>query len=175
MANLIDTTYFINEISLPVDEISSELTSFITKYEKEILIKILGYDLYKAFTTALTGFDPAEKWGLLRDGCDYEISGITYNWPGLINTEKESLIAYYVFYQFSCNSSTFNSSIGGQIIKSENSVLTDNRRKQVFAYNKMVDMISQMNDFINYTNSENSATYPNYYPESIRKINIFNI
>lgn len=175
MANLIDTTYFINEISLPIDEIGGELTSYITRYEKEILIKILGYDLYKAFITALEGYEPAEKWGLLRDGCDYEVSGITYNWPGLINTEKESLIAYYVFYQFSCHSSTFNSSVGGQIIKGENSISVDNRRKQVFAYNKMVDMISQMNDFIYYMNNQNNTNYPNYYPETIRKINIFNV
>lgn len=176
MANLIDNTYFINEISLPVDEISSELTSYITRYEKEILIKILGYDLYKSFTDALDGYGVlADKWQYLRDGLEYLVSGVYYNWSGLINAEKESLISYYVFYQFSCHSSTYNSSVGGQIIKGENSIMIDNRRKQVYAYNRMVELIESLDAFIEYMNGEDSTNYPNYVTPVIRKINIFNV
>src|SRR5574343_252793 len=173
MANLIDTTYFINHIHLPVDEISAELTTYITKYEPEILTKVLGYELYAAFAAALAG-TPATKWTDLRDGKDYDISSITYHYRGLKNTAKESLIANYVFYKYSIHGSKFNSSFGIKQPQSENSLIIDPSGLQADIYNEMVDWIYELNQFIVAMNSVDATTYPNYIPGAIRKINKFN-
>lgn len=175
MANLIDTSYFINEISLPVDQVSAELTSYITKYEKEILIKCLGYDLYKAFITGLSSGTIAQKWLNLRDGLDYIDNGITYNWPGLINTSKESLIAYYVFYKYLAGTNSFNSALGQKVVNSENSGNISPVNKQVDAFNRCSSLVDMLGTYINYANGVDSSTYPNYDPEVIGIANIFNL
>lgn len=169
MANLIDTTYFVRDLSLPVDEVSAELTLYINTYEPEILTKILGYDLYDAFVTALSG-TPGTEWTNLRDGCEYDIGSVTYKWRGLINTNKESLIANYVWYNFVCNSDFYNAGI--RKLNTENSIPVNPRPKQVKIYNQMVNWINEMNQFI----TNNLTSYPNYLPETyINKINVFNI
>ena len=173
MANLIDTSYFINDIYLPTDE-CPDLTGFITKFEPEILKKVLGYDLYAVFIAALAG-TPASKWTDLRDGADYDVSGITYEWRGLINTEKDSLIAYYVFYKYTFMGMNTNSGVGIKMTNSENSTITDKRYVQIYAYNRMVDMIAEMDAFILAKNSADATTYPLYYPGCVNKVNLFNI
>lgn len=175
MANLIDTTYFIRELHLPTDEIGTELTSFIDRFEPEILQKRLSYDLYRAFKAGLLENQIAQKWIDLRDGKEYQSGGIYYKWRGLINSDKISLIANYVFYQFSIYGSTFNSSVGLQSIKSENSTIADYRDKQTLVYNQMINYIAELDAFITYSNSVDSTTYPNYDPTPIRRVNKFNI
>lgn len=173
MANIIDNTYFVRELSLPTDQIAAELTSYIDRFEPEILTKILGYDLKKAFVDALAG-TPDQKWIDLRDGKEYQQDSVYRKWRGFKNTTKESLIANYVFYQYTIYGSEFNSTFGLKQVNSENSTFADYRRKQARVYNQMVDWISELDDFIQYSNSI-TETYPNYEPEVIRKVNIFNI
>lgn len=169
MANLIDTTYFIRDVSLPVDEISADLTSYINTYEPEILTKILGYELYDNFITALAG-TPGTEWTNLRDGCEYEVGSLTYKWRGFINTKKESIIANYVWYNYVCNSDYYQS--GFRKSNTENSILVNPRPKQVKVYNQMVDWVNELNEFI----TNNLSSYANYLPEmSFSKINTFNI
>lgn len=171
---LIDTTYFNTDMAIALPEMSSKITAYINKYEPEILEKILGYDLKKAFTDALAG-TPDQKWEDLRDGIEYQYDGIYYNWPGFINSEKISLIANYVFYKFTCSGFYSITSSGIWLNNSENSKHMDLRNYQVSIYNDMVDMIAKLNHFILVKNEEDDTTYPNYYPETINKINIFNI
>lgn len=175
MANLIDTTYFKAIISVPLDENQNTITDFITLFEPEILKKALGYDLYKAFIAGLDEEPIASKWTNLRDGAEWTEDGQTYKWRGMLNSTYDSFIAYYVFYQYLIYNSTFNSSSGVASIASENSNKADHRSKQMLVYNRMVDLISEMDDYINYQNSIDSTTYPDYEPESIRKINVFNV
>jgi len=174
MANFIDTTYFINEISLTVDEISNELEYDIVRFEPEILTKSLGYDLKKALVDAYAG-SPAQKWIDLRNGKDYSHDGIYYNWRGMVNTNKESFIANYVFCQYLFYGSKFNSSFGIRQMNTENSTPVDHRAKSVSVYNKMIDWIYEMWNFINYSNDLVAETYPNFYPEKLEKENIFGI
>lgn len=175
--------YFIIDIALPVDEVQNELNGFIARFEKEILIKCLGYDLYSAFITALSG-TPDQKWVELRDGKEYTQDGVKVKWNGLINTDKESLIAYYVYYKFLTSSSRFASSNGVKLINNENSVNIGPRQNQVYAYNRALDLIGFPGDdlrngtlynFLYYSNGVDSTTYPNWYFTQLGKINIFNI
>jgi len=170
MANIIDNTYFIGDIQLPIDDISAKLTNYIVRLEPEILTKVLGYDLKKLFVDALAGV-PEQKYIDLNEGKDYQVDGIWYNWRGLKNTSKESLIAYYVWYKFVTTDNTYVSGAGIKQALTENSQFTNPRFIQVQNYNKMVDFIAEMDKFIN----ANLSDYPTYKPELIGKINIFNI
>jgi hypothetical protein len=174
MANLIDLTYFNTDKTVSRPETDTLLTAYILKFEPEILEKILGYDLKKAFLAGLTG-TVAQKWTDLKEGKEYSKDGIYYNWPGFTNTLKQSLIANYVFYKFTCGAFYTTNGSGIWLASSENSKQADKRYLQVMIYNEMIDLINKMDCFISYQNSVDSATYPNYSPETLSKINIFNI
>lgn len=167
------TDYFILDIYLPSDEVSGDISGYVSRFEREILIKCLGFHLYNEFITALSG-TPDSKWEDLRDGAIYTINGINYRWRGLINDEKESLIAYYVWYKYSLHGMDVKSISGIKQLNTENTTISDKRYAQAYAYNKMVDLIAEMDAFIVAKNNEVADTYPEYYPETIRKVNIFN-
>ena len=59
-------------------------------------------------------------------------------------------------------------------LNTENTTISDKRYSQAYAYNKMVDLIAEMDAFIVAKNNEVADTYPEYNPETIRKVNIFN-
>lgn len=164
----IDQTYFIRDIRLPVDQVATELTQYINSYEPEILIYILGYDLYKQYIAGIGAGSPQAKWTALRDGKEYEISGTYYKWRGFLNANKESLIANYVWYQFT-KSDYWQT--GFRKLNTENAELINPRNQQAKVYNQMVDWIKEMDTFI----INNSADYPTYSPTIIKKVNIFNI
>ena len=100
MANIIDSTYFTGEILLTnKDALATDLTQAINQYEKEILISLLGYKLYKLMSASPT----VEPYKSLIEGAEFDLTfaGITQTlkWEGLKNSAKISLIAYYVYYK----------------------------------------------------------------------------
>jgi len=91
-----DASTFVNE--------STELDSYIQKYEPEILVKALGRQLYNEFSTNFdengTLIENVDlKWTNLLNGVSYEKSGITYYWRGLRDATG-CLPAYYVYYHY---------------------------------------------------------------------------
>lgn len=168
MASIIDNTYFVGKIWLPIDEIGGELTGNIVRLEPEILTKVLGYSLKKAFVDALAE-TPASKWLDLKNGKDYQIDGIYYNWMGFANAQKQSIIANYVFNDYLSHGSKFNSSFGVRQLQGENSVPIDNLGKQAIVYNEMVSWINSLNNFIIRMNEIDSTTYPNFEPTEFKK------
>ena len=92
------------------------MDSDIEQYEREALVCLLGYPLYKLFFDELdsnedNGLAPGAdaKWNELLNGLEYTFDGKTVNWRGLrFNDEtgilfndakrKQSLIAYYIYY-----------------------------------------------------------------------------
>ena len=96
---MIDSTYFINEINLPSQNLEN-IQSWIDKFEKRILIKSLGYQLYTEFIAGLAEVAPAQIWLDLRDGKVFEIDGVQHKWNGLLNEDKESLLSYYVYSEY---------------------------------------------------------------------------
>lgn len=96
--SIIDKTYFDDlDINIPDNE-AETLTASIVKYEPEILRMALGSTLYELMIAIPTDSPYKE----IMDGEDYDIvSGdVTYTvkWNGLKNSDKISLIAYYVYY-----------------------------------------------------------------------------
>jgi hypothetical protein len=96
--SIIDKTYFKADITLPKSEFDN-IQEFIDKFEKDVLIDLLGYKYYKEVIK--TGANLIEPFKSLVEGKEYED---TYNgktilvkWNGLKNAEKVSLISYYVY------------------------------------------------------------------------------
>lgn len=101
----IDSTYFRGELLVHQAASDTRLSQAITQYEKEILISLLGYELYAALQDDLVeGVPQTQKYKDLVDGKVYtqEYNGNEYTikWNGLANTEKLSLIAYFVYYKY---------------------------------------------------------------------------
>jgi len=180
MANLIDYTYFKTDISLPLDEIRGQLTAYIDRFEPEILQKVLGYTLYSQFLAGIAIQNPLQKWLDLRDGKVYTVDGYSVKWPGLVNTEKESFIAYYVYYQYAKLASTFNSGSGLKLAQSENSTVSDYRHKQARALNRACDIIGGFGENA-YTGTlynflmEHETDYPDCQFTRLEKTTMFNI
>ena len=98
--SFIDSTYFTGEIAVPGASSETGLTQAITQYEKEILIKLLGYKLYSLLMADLSNGAPVtQKYIDLVNGKEFTLTfnGSDYlvEWQGL-----GSLIAYYVFYRY---------------------------------------------------------------------------
>jgi hypothetical protein len=143
-----DITYYTGDIQLSITEtLTVEFNSFIEKKEKELLIKLLGYDLYKAFTEALSG-SPDQKWTDLRDGKDYQVTdengnSVYVEWVGLQNDEKKSFLAYFIYYEWIKSTQTRNQPGGEFFGVNENSEIAPPfmlNGKVSDAYNKGVEM-----------------------------------
>jgi len=102
---LIDYSYFTGDIKIsnPVNE--NQLLQAIEQYEKEILIKLLGYELYALLQADLTdGVPQTQIYKDLVNGAafthEFRDEEISLKWEGLKNDAKVSLISYYVFFNF---------------------------------------------------------------------------
>jgi len=153
MANLITSAYFIGEISLPGSALTGDLADiapYIIKYEREALIKLLGYTLYKELKAEIDAESYTEKWNRLVNGHEYEITymGETHlvKWNGLINSELVSLLAYYIYYKYVSFHVTQTSGIGEFISQAENSVKVSPSQKMVNAWNRFVDLRGNPSD-----------------------------
>ena len=137
---LIDSTYFTNDINLNVGAYS-DLTQYIDKFEKEVLIGLLGYTLYTEMMSdyaALPGTPLPEKWDRLINGYTYDYNGVTIRWNGLINSDKVSFIAYYVYCQYTKAHQFPQSQTGAVQPQNENSVVVDGIANHTAAWNRFV-------------------------------------
>ena len=151
--SLIDSTYFIGDIALPnLDEVSNSFADFITRYETELLKKLLGYTLWKEFTDALDAGSPAQKWVDLRDGAEFsfEFEGVTVTtkWGGLINTDLESVIAYYVYYKYRQINLSTTTSINDVVGLPENATKVNDVRKMAYAWNEMLKLYGDLYSYV---------------------------
>jgi len=118
--SVIDGSYFINEITLANIKEHGSYTSVITnaidKYEPEIMIDLLGYELYGLLIADLSKDigDREQRFIDLVDGAEFRHPDTDQllKWIGLQNTQKESLIAYYVFFNHVYNSNIQMSGLG---------------------------------------------------------------
>ncbi len=92
---LIDLSYFNGNllISNTDRQATAETVQwFINKHEPEFLQKLMGYELYKAFTIGMSAISPAtpdQRYLDLLYGCEYiNYQGRTSKWKGLIVTSS---------------------------------------------------------------------------------------
>jgi hypothetical protein len=151
MANLIDNTYFVRDIDVPVGstvELAAPLTAGIVRYEPEYLKLLLGYTLWKAVQVEIDS-GTYTVYGDLIEGAEFSFdycgNTISTKWEGLINTELVSPIAYYVYYQKRKNVESFNSGLGERRGKGENSVAHAATVKMVSSWNNLVKIHGEQN------------------------------
>lgn len=133
MSNIIDTSYFINDLFIPLavanpTSVASQatpnnnvaLTDLITVVEKDLLLNALGLTAYNELQTALLDLPNADqKWKDLVNGVEYDGK----IWEGLDN--EKSLIAYCVYFGFLSNNSDFYMAMGTTKPNAENSTHTN--------------------------------------------------
>lgn len=174
---MITKDYFINDINLPAQNLEN-IQNWIDKFEKEILIKTLGYQLYNEFITGLAEEEPLQKWLDLRDGKIFEINGIKYKWNGLLNDDKISMLSYYVFSEYINNLSQTIGTNGVYKILSENAdgISPSNLIVQSWNNAKKLQLLSKESifNFILYTNAK-EMTYDNWIFTALESKNNFGI
>ncbi len=78
---------------------TADIQSYIDRFERDILIKGLGAQLYNLVKASFTGttLNPAAEQRIkdLVNGKSYEADGLQVNWEGL-----EPLLENYVFYKY---------------------------------------------------------------------------
>lgn len=162
MANIIDYTYFINEISIPVTgtaKFDVGINDSIALYENEILKLLLGYKTWKEMKAAYDASVATvptplpTKWDRFINGdeFEYEVDGelILDKWIGLKNTSKISLIANYIYFFHRRNNVSQNNGIGETKSNAENSTVVSPYTKCVNAWNKMIDMYGELDCYGN--------------------------
>lgn len=160
MSNIIDYTFFTGKINLPQvgnTDGRDSVTGFIDTYETEYLKKVLGYDLWKAFTDGIAGSGtPDQRWVDLIQGKEFEYNSKTYKWTGFEN--KPSPISQYVYYQIQQDSAIDTTLVGQSTAAVENATRTSPVTKMIQAWNDMAEMNIALWNFL----YVNRTTYPEW-------------
>lgn len=148
--SLIDESYFVNDIALPnLDRIENTWQDVMDRYEADILKDLLGYKLYKAFEVVIAAGAPyPTEWDDFINGAEFtfEFCGetVTEYWNGLLNDDKESLISYFVYYDYRNYSISSTTSINDVQGIPENAVKVNDSRKIVNAYNNGLELYGEI-------------------------------
>lgn len=167
MANLIDISFFFGELNVAQKtESAGSLGIFIDEMEPRLLTDLLGYELYKAYTTGIAAVTPDAKWLAIRDGKEYtNRSGHLTYWDGLIftkGTAKKSLIANFVYWHWMADQSTVTTGTGEKASAAANAVDVSPARKMVRAWNQMVKWNCEFVEFL-LSNPTDYPEFQNYY------------
>lgn len=159
---IIDNTYFIDEIFIPhakpsitdnVTAISSDLLSFIKTYERDCLIKCLGYKLFKEFysqldSTKTNGLKEGAdaKWDKLLNGFEYvNQSGEETEWKGIRQKQgdvyNKSFIADYVYYFYEKSADDDRVGTGNVKQESKNSMVVSKTPKVIAAWRRFFESV----------------------------------
>lgn len=160
MPNLIGPTFFVGELSIPNTEqepVLENLNYFIKKYEKECLIGLLGYSLYK-LTLAAT---PEQRIADLLDGVEYELNGKLTEWEGLVHDDY-SLIANYIYWFYMKNAATHSTGVATAKVNPAASVSVSPAEKMLNAWNSMSDSVNQMILFLRNRKEDGVLVYPEF-------------
>jgi len=159
---LIDQTYFVYDISLPAGNYS-DIPGWIARIEPDILRALLG----PALSQLVLNYDSVTSEQRIKDiveGASFVKDEVTYKWDGLVNTNKKSLIAYYVYTQYLRYNVTTTTTTGERKSKNENSRPADQSMKMWRAHQKYVSEANTLLDYIDV----NIDKYPEFVkPETI--------
>lgn len=188
--SLIDQTYFVGDLTIAgrtKTEVSERLALFIEKYENEFLRDVFGYDLYKALKDQWATYPSIDqRWKDLFDGKEYQYSGRTRQYRGLLfengdgfssgDGQSMSPIANYVYWHWIKDQTTQTVGLGEVASKSENAQLVSPATKMVRAWNEMSEWVQELYHFM----QTSYATYPEWqFGDSnfskFRKTNTFGI
>jgi hypothetical protein len=156
--------YFKNEIRIPNilenGSYTTEITDAITKYETECRIDLLGYELNKLLEADLSeGIPQTQRFKDLVNGAEFTHpdTGQLLKWIGFVNNEKESLLAYYIYYNYVYNDNIHLSGVGSVNVQPENAVKVSPFDKLQIAWSKFLKLYSGFDYSENEYFSENGS------------------
>lgn len=150
MTNIIDYTYFTNRLlianlqSTTDLDVRTHLTALITQEQYNFLNGIMGPALYEQFVEwyiTNPGDTTNDFYYLLNGKVFTDTNGNVVNWIGMINTQKLTPLANYVYYIFQELNFTQTTSAGEVRSKADNSY-------QAYPDQKLIDVWSQMVDWL---------------------------
>lgn len=197
----IDSTYFdgdLTVVGVNTAPILAALDAAINEHEPICLDKVLGCGFAELFYTGLldysggafsngfsTGFDIGhipERWRWLRDGYVFNTSCKTIRWTGLMNADKRSLLANYVYFWYKRGHiSQTNQSGTEELSKGENSTNAIIDQKSILAWNRMAEWVCLLHHILCYAVFEDGTRiYPEFKVydtdcELFHSINMFGI
>ena len=118
------------------------LSWFINKYEEEFLISAFGFEFYQDFKqyigdSGLSSSAP-DIYKKLVNGTSYELNGETYYFKGLVENNKISMIADYIYYNYMMDNVLQNSEFGTIAIDNKVGVKVPSTPKMNNAYNRFL-------------------------------------
>lgn len=149
--SLIDQSYFQAELAianLGSNSNSANIELFIKKYEKEVLIKLLGLKTYVDFDAASKLIPIPQPWLDLVEGENYTYDGKLREWVGFVNDEKQSIIANYVYFHWNQNLAYQSVGIGTVQQKAENANVVSPVQKMVRSWNEMIEMVKDFHCYM---------------------------
>jgi len=141
MANIVSVADFVGEIYLPNTDkeyVSENLQRFISKYEKDFILKVFGNGFYNDLVDGLE-IDPIpEKWTNIIDGVSdpVEFHGYEVYFTGI-----KQAIANYVYYWACRDRASSTIDMGEATPTVENAIIVTSAQKTVRAWNEMSDLI----------------------------------
>ncbi len=164
-----DETYYKAEIFIPNLQTSVSDTAtgvridgnqFIAQYEREALIKTLGFKLFDEFADQFDvsaenvwTIKPAadQKWKDLLNGKEYTIGGDTVNYRGMVFTEpfagvsfgnlNRSFIAYYIYYHYLNDNMEDYSGTGINELAAKNATRTSPIPKSIRSWRRFYELV----------------------------------
>jgi hypothetical protein len=169
--SLIDKTYFRLDINIDDSSNYSDLQLYIDRFEPVILKKVFGYELAKQIAAydSEASIDPIKS---LVEGAEYtDEDGYLQKWDGLVNLDKRSLIAYYVYYKYRRATATYTTKAGEKRAATENAIDAETGQKIMAAWKYVENQIQVVTDYI--------ATIPElsviFRPSEIGSVNAFDL
>ena len=176
--SLIDATYFVRDINLPAGAYNTIVAS-VARYERDILIQLLGYDLYKLVAAYNSSTSPQRIKDIV-EGKEYTEGSHTVKWNGLKNSEKVSLLAYYVYIEYIRDHAVDFQNVGATASTVENGVnvgpgvliqRASMQLRELAGYSGQDMYAGSLFNFL----SHHESDYPEWLFNEVKPMNIFGI
>lgn len=164
MNNIVTITDFKGKYAISVSEYALDtFNDFIAEEQYDLLIDMLGADLYNDFNTNPTN----ARWQNLLNGVTYtDYNGYTQNWRGL-----KTLLVPYIYSKFTLENYKKQVQSGVVKPKFENSEpLNERERKEVAyeAWNNFTKIWYECYNFL-YTNSSTYTDFECFFKQKYQK------
>lgn len=154
--------------------VTEEFSQYVDDKIEWILKKILGIGLYDDFVADLAEDYPAQKFLDLRNGKNYSISDVEYEWVGMVK-----LLTPFIYAMWLRDTYDNHSKNGIVVAKNENSEFVSPSLRIVLAWNKFAAMLgtdcSSKNTLYGFLKLNYEDDYSNWVFDNPGTMNRFNL
>lgn len=164
---IVQTSDFAGEYKISQSRFT-ELDSWITRYEKYYLLRMMGADLYALFIADLTGSTPQIPTTARFTNIFNAFDTIPqYPLSMYVSEGIKKMLIQLIYFHYIRDSNHFNTIAGQVTNNNENSNNTPFQGNMIRAFNEAVDNFSNIQMYI----QSDSVTYPEYINSQVEYIN----